>query len=274
MNIALSRRAVIAATAVAIASVLSLLVFFAALTARADAAVIYACVAKQGRTLHLTSKKKKCKKGQKKIAWNVEGVPGAGGSDGAQGATGAEGAAGSPGATGPQGAPGAGGAAGATGAAGSTGPRGNSTLIANSGRRSVFFGPASSPQWMTVSGIGAAAAADWNDVVMPSPGNITVTQLKVSVYANAALYFPLESPLWFVLYKTDGVFSGSQPSQEVGSCWINVTPVLNLGSVATCVVNLSQPISDTQGLVLMIDGSEFILNSNGTITVASAISIN
>lgn len=83
---------------------------------------LYACVAKKTGEIRVTTKKRRCPKGQRKVSWNVvgpagpQGVSGPGGADGARGRDGADGAAGPIGATGPQGAVGPAGPAGSPGA--------------------------------------------------------------------------------------------------------------------------------------------------------------
>ena len=103
---------------------------------------IYACVTVNFKTLNLTTKNGKCKRGETKISWNrkgprgkkgakgkrgpvgAQGPKGAKGSAGARGATGAQGPAGTSGATGAQGQAGTSGATGAAGATGVTGVAG------------------------------------------------------------------------------------------------------------------------------------------------------
>lgn len=89
-----------------------------AMTAEANASVIYACVAKTSGAARIVSKTAKCKKGEAKLSWNAEGPAGATGATGAGGATGAAGTAGKEGATGKEGAAGKEGIAGKNGANG------------------------------------------------------------------------------------------------------------------------------------------------------------
>jgi hypothetical protein len=83
---------------------------------------IFACVAKNGRALSLTTRAAGCPKGARKIVWNKAGRRGAKGKRGAAGAIGATGAMGPAGAMGPVGADGPTGAVGPTGPTGPTGP--------------------------------------------------------------------------------------------------------------------------------------------------------
>src|SRR3954454_1185349 len=75
----------------------------------------YACVTKAFHTLNLTTKKAKCRPGQRKISFNAAGPRGLTGPAGKAGAAGAKGAAGHGGATGASGSAGAAGPAGAKG---------------------------------------------------------------------------------------------------------------------------------------------------------------
>jgi len=73
--------------------------------------VVFACAKKKAGALRTVSKAKRCKRGERKISWNVGGARGPGGSKGDPGAAGP---------AGPPGADGPGGAAGATGASAAT----------------------------------------------------------------------------------------------------------------------------------------------------------
>jgi hypothetical protein len=80
-----------------------------AVAPEAGAATLYACVKKNGTPRVLTTKKPKCKKGETKLNWNIEGtagknglngingINGANGKDGKEGKEGKEGKAGAPG---------------------------------------------------------------------------------------------------------------------------------------------------------------------------------
>jgi hypothetical protein len=97
---------------------------------------LYACVTGQYGTLNLTTRSAHCPSGQKKISWQIAGLPGPqgpkgpkgskgdAGSKGDTGATGKTGVTGPVGPNGPTGAAGAVGSTGSTGATGSTGPAG------------------------------------------------------------------------------------------------------------------------------------------------------
>jgi hypothetical protein len=69
---------------------------------QADAATLYACVKKNGNS-RLFSNKPKCKKGEKKLTWNIEGMTGRNGTNGLNGANGANGKDGAQGKEGPAG---------------------------------------------------------------------------------------------------------------------------------------------------------------------------
>ncbi|HEY2633021.1 MAG TPA: hypothetical protein VGI26_11665 [Solirubrobacteraceae bacterium] len=73
-----------------------LLVAAFAATSSASAATIYACQKKKSGTIHLVTKKAKCKKGETKISWNTIGPAGKNGTNGANGANGKDGAPGQP----------------------------------------------------------------------------------------------------------------------------------------------------------------------------------
>src|SRR5881275_218237 len=82
---------------------------------------IKACVSKKTHVVRIANK---CKKGERKIVWNVRGNAGAAGIPGAAGAAGATGDTGAQGATGESGAQGAKGDTGAQGTKGDTGAQG------------------------------------------------------------------------------------------------------------------------------------------------------
>lgn len=52
---------------------------------------LYACVAKKTGEIRVTTKKRRCPKGQRKVSWNVVGPMGPAGVPGAQGSPGATG---------------------------------------------------------------------------------------------------------------------------------------------------------------------------------------
>ncbi len=110
----------------------------------AQSTTFYACVTKEYKTLNLTTRSKRCPKGQKKISWNAKGRDGARGPAGRTGAAGAPGLAGAPGAVGaagPAGAPGAAGADGVAGRDGANGVRGATGPAGEPGPRGAT-GPA------------------------------------------------------------------------------------------------------------------------------------
>lgn len=112
-----------------LAALISSIALVASITAgqarAASTTKIYVCIAGDFKTLNLTTKKKRCPRGQKKVSWNVVGEPGKPGAKGSPGSNGSSGANGAPGAQGPQGPQGATGAGGgATGATGAPGPQG------------------------------------------------------------------------------------------------------------------------------------------------------
>jgi hypothetical protein len=80
----------------------------------AQDAVVYACAKKKGGVLRVVSKGKRCKKSERRVSWNAQGVQGTRGGTGAPGAPGTAGAAGSNGTTGLVGATGPTGPSGAT----------------------------------------------------------------------------------------------------------------------------------------------------------------
>jgi hypothetical protein len=83
---------------------------FGAFTSAAAPGKITACAKKKGKGKGLLRLASKCKKGERRVAWNVQGPPGPAGSNGAQGApgnTGAPGLTGAPGTPGTPGTPGA-----------------------------------------------------------------------------------------------------------------------------------------------------------------------
>jgi hypothetical protein len=61
---------------------------------QAEASTLYACVKKKSATARIFTKKPKCKRGETKLSWNSQGVPGSSGLKGLSGANGKEGAGG------------------------------------------------------------------------------------------------------------------------------------------------------------------------------------
>jgi hypothetical protein len=83
---------------------------------------IRGCVNKKTGVVRVAAK---CKKGERKIVWNIRGAKGAAGQAGTQGATGDKGETGAAGAAGAQGLKGDKGETGAAGAAGVQGAKGD-----------------------------------------------------------------------------------------------------------------------------------------------------
>jgi hypothetical protein len=100
MSILITRRcmAVLVATG-------ALLVGALAAAPLAEAGTVYACVKKNGTPRFLTAKKPKCKKGDLKLSWNIEGVAGKNGTNGSNGANGKNGTNGTNGKDGAPGQP-------------------------------------------------------------------------------------------------------------------------------------------------------------------------
>jgi hypothetical protein len=71
----------------------------------AGAATLYACVKKNGTPRVLTTKKPKCKKGETKLSWNIEGIGGKNGKNGMNGINGINGINGKDGKDGAPGQP-------------------------------------------------------------------------------------------------------------------------------------------------------------------------
>ncbi len=105
---------------------------------------LYACVTGQYGTLNLTTRSAHCPSGQKKISWQIAGLPGPQGPKGAKGDAGSKGEPGTPGANGATGAAGAAGKNGVTGPVGPngvTGPAGTAGSTGATGSTGVT-GPA------------------------------------------------------------------------------------------------------------------------------------
>ncbi|HXP37278.1 MAG TPA: hypothetical protein VN817_05895 [Solirubrobacteraceae bacterium] len=82
----------------------------------AGAATLYACVKKKGGTARFVNARTNCRRGETKLAWNTQGVPGRNGSNGKNGAAGKNGTNGKNGTDGKAGANGKDGLNGANGA--------------------------------------------------------------------------------------------------------------------------------------------------------------
>ncbi|HWF31496.1 MAG TPA: hypothetical protein VG188_02950 [Solirubrobacteraceae bacterium] len=96
----------------AVLSTSTLLLSGLAAAPQAGAATLYACVKKKGGTARFVSARTNCRRGETKLSWNTQGVPGRNGSNGKNGAAGKNGTNGKNGADGKAGANGANGANG------------------------------------------------------------------------------------------------------------------------------------------------------------------
>jgi hypothetical protein len=83
---------------------------------QAGAATLYACVKKKGGAARFVNVRTNCRRGETKLSWNTQGVPGRNGSNGKNGAAGKNGTNGKNGADGKAGANGVNGANGASSA--------------------------------------------------------------------------------------------------------------------------------------------------------------
>jgi hypothetical protein len=101
-----------ALTAIVAAS--TLLLGGLAVAPQAGAATLYACVKKKGGTARFVSVRTNCRRGETKLSWNTQGVPGRNGSNGKNGAAGKNGTNGKNGADGKAGANGKDGVNGAS----------------------------------------------------------------------------------------------------------------------------------------------------------------
>jgi hypothetical protein len=100
----------------AVLSASTLLLSGLAAAPQAGAATLYACVKKKGGTARFVSARTNCRRGETKLSWNTQGVPGRNGSNGKNGAAGKNGTNGKNGADGKAGANGKDGINGANGA--------------------------------------------------------------------------------------------------------------------------------------------------------------
>jgi hypothetical protein len=96
----------------AVLSASTLLLSGLAAAPQAGAATLYACVKKRGGTARFVSARTNCRRGETKLSWNTQGVPGRNGSNGKTGAAGKNGTNGKNGADGKAGVNGANGANG------------------------------------------------------------------------------------------------------------------------------------------------------------------
>ena len=78
-------------TPVAIAILAALLLSGLLGVSQAGASTLYACVKKKGGTARFVNARTNCRRGETKLAWNTQGVPGRNGSNGKNGAAGKNG---------------------------------------------------------------------------------------------------------------------------------------------------------------------------------------
>ena len=100
----------------AVLSASTLLLSGLAAAPQAGAATLYACVKKKGGTARFVNVRTNCRRGETKLSWNTQGVPGRNGSNGKNGAAGKNGTNGKNGTDGKAGANGKDGVNGANGA--------------------------------------------------------------------------------------------------------------------------------------------------------------
>jgi hypothetical protein len=99
---------------IALAAALMLLLSGLALAPQAGAATLYACVKKKSGTARFVNARTTCRRNERKISWNTQGVPGSNGAKGKNGTNGKNGIAGKNGTNGKDGASGANGKDGAS----------------------------------------------------------------------------------------------------------------------------------------------------------------
>jgi hypothetical protein len=99
---------------IAVLTASTLLLSGLAAAPQAGAATLYACVKKKGGTARFVNARTNCRRGETKLAWNTQGVPGRNGSNGKNGAAGKNGTNGKNGADGKPGVDGKDGANGAS----------------------------------------------------------------------------------------------------------------------------------------------------------------
>lgn len=98
-----------------LATMAALLLSGLLVASQASAATLYACVKKKGGTARFVNARTNCRRGETKLSWNTQGVPGRNGSNGKNGAAGKNGTNGKNGADGKPGANGKDGLNGANG---------------------------------------------------------------------------------------------------------------------------------------------------------------
>jgi hypothetical protein len=101
----------------AVLSASTLLLSGLAAAPQAGAATLYACVKKKGGAARFVNARTNCRRGETKLSWNTQGVPGRNGSNGKNGPAGKNGTNGKNGTDGKAGANGANGANGVSAAA-------------------------------------------------------------------------------------------------------------------------------------------------------------
>jgi hypothetical protein len=127
-------------------------------SARAAQNLVLACAHRATGQLRLVARGA-CRRVERAVRWNVQGVAGARGQAGAQGPAGATGVQGPQGPAGPTGPAGAEGPAGPQGAAGPQGPAGTSTVALISARVTGFTS-LGSPSFGSVTGTSTAGATE------------------------------------------------------------------------------------------------------------------
>jgi hypothetical protein len=101
-------------TLAALAIIAALLLSGLLAVSQAGASTLYACVKKKGGTARFVNARTNCRRGETKLSWNTQGVPGRNGSNGKNGAAGKNGTNGKNGADGKAGVNGKDGANGAS----------------------------------------------------------------------------------------------------------------------------------------------------------------
>lgn len=255
----------------------------------ANTTKIYVCVAGSFKTLNLTTKKKRCPRGQQKVSWNVvgepgkpgakgspgsngssgaNGVPGSPGTPGPQGATGevgAQGALGPTGATGPAGPPGqdgqdgqdgATGATGAPGATGATGPTGqdgaNGAYLGTSGGPATMFMNFATPEttWFPLSGAANAPDGAWNDVMQYSPGDVTVSRVRATYSSAVAMANIAPVDMNVNVYAANSPMSSVPPFSTFAGCTIILPTIVNIGDVFSCEAATNSPLLASGGVAI------------------------
>lgn len=161
---------------------------------------VHVCVTKDFGTLNLSSAKRDCPDGQRKISWNADGRRGLAGKSGAKGPAGPAGAVGPAGATGAAGPKGDTGAKGATGADGAPGTAGQQ-------------GPPGQPGAAGTPGTPGTNGTDGAD-------GRSAPATYASVYNVGAQVIAIEADIPF---DTNGVMSGFEHNPGIGHIVANHT---------------------------------------------------